>query len=161
MLQSVVGLKGRCNEGVAELSEGDTPSVVLVYQAEAQLTLICFLDSLVNNSGHLRGDSIICCDDAKVREYGHDIGSSMLLITSSVSFSARAGLCCTGVADSLRSFAATAQRLAYLHKLDYLSSSMHQNGAPRIAHAAAIQEIILSHADERRCKRNFPRKLRG
>ena len=84
---SVVGLKGRCNEGVAELSEGDTPSVVLVYQAEAQLTLICFLDSLVNNSGHLRGDSIICCDPAKVREYGHDIGSSMLLITSSVSFS--------------------------------------------------------------------------
>ena len=38
---------------------------------------------------------------------------------------------------------------------------MHQNGAPRIAHAAAIQEIILSHADERRCKRNFHRKLRG
>lgn len=31
----------------------------------------------------------------------------------------------------------------------------------RIAHAAVIQEIILSHADERRCKRNFPRKLRG
>ena len=38
---------------------------------------------------------------------------------------------------------------------------MHQNGAPRIAHEAVIQEIILSHADERRCKRNFPRKLRG
>ena len=81
MLQSVVGLKGRCNEGVAELSEGDKPRVVLVYQAETQLTLLCFLDSLVNNSGHLRGDSIICCDDAKVREYCHDIGSSMLLIT--------------------------------------------------------------------------------
>ena len=32
---------------------------------------------------------------------------------------------------------------------------------PRITHAAAIHEIILSHADERRCKRNFPRKLRG
>ena len=32
---SVVGLKGRFNEGVAELSEGDKPRVVLVYQAEA------------------------------------------------------------------------------------------------------------------------------
>ena len=32
---------------------------------------------------------------------------------------------------------------------------------PRIAHAATIQEIILSHADEGRCKRHFPRKLRG
>lgn len=32
---SVVGLKGRCNEGVAELSEGDKPRVVLVYQADA------------------------------------------------------------------------------------------------------------------------------
>ena len=32
---SVVGLKGRCNERVAELSEGDKLRVVLVYQAEA------------------------------------------------------------------------------------------------------------------------------
>ena len=32
---SVVGLKGRFNEGVAELSEGDKPRVVLGYQAEA------------------------------------------------------------------------------------------------------------------------------
>ena len=32
---------------------------------------------------------------------------------------------------------------------------------PRIAHATAIQELILSHADEGRCKRNFPWKLRG
>ena len=76
---SVVGLKGRCNEGVAELSEGDKPRVVLVYQADAQLTLLCFLDSLVNNSGHLKGDSIICCDDAKVREYGHDMGSQYVV----------------------------------------------------------------------------------
>ena len=102
-----------------------------------------------------------CMGDDLLELCIHGGCSSMLLITSSVSFSARAGLCSTGVADSLRSFAATAQRLAYLHKLDYLSSSMHQNGAPRIAHAAAIQEIILSHADEWRRKRNFPRKLRG
>lgn len=72
----VGGLEGRCNKGVAELSEGNQPVVILSYQADAELALLCLLDSLINDGCHLKGDAIICCDAAKIREYGHGEGSN-------------------------------------------------------------------------------------